>query len=114
MLNQSQQAAIVFDKLQSALAYCSVWDKCVPELIKILEHYKEEITCPPMDTHDTMIVDVVGVLLLHLKAKGYEREILPEPHERINVLQDLKDYAHMMRKVSHGCADMNCSLCDKE
>lgn len=114
-MNTLQKAAIIYDKIQTALVYCTIWRECVPDLVKLLENYKNDVGQPPLDTCDTACVDVVGVLLLHLKAGGMDaRNYLPDAHQKINVLQDLKDYEILCKKISHGCMDMSCSICEKE
>lgn len=100
-----QNAVITVDCLLRALSRLAVARPAeLAEVRRLLSEARAEV-CDErggkMDADDRRDGDVLGVVLLHLEAPG-----------AVDVLGERAEYAHLCRKMSHGCYDATCPLCD--
>lgn len=109
-LTPEQEAAVTCDGLLRALARLDLarhvgtrGEAELNEAARIFGEYLDEIrldTDKP-DAYDRLLLDVFGVILLHLKDGDTD------------VLGAFAEYRHQSLKMRHGCYDMTCPECDK-
>lgn len=110
------EAAVITDAILTAVVRCEIWRSARPEVVRQLADHIDELGDTrggPVDAYETMMIDVLSVLRMHLEYLGGAETSRAVP-VKVDVMKDLRDYAHLARKVAHGCTDAGCAACDSE